>query len=157
MLRKEIDEGTRSPRSSSLILIDIDFFKRFNDLFGHLTGDQVLRLVAIVMRETVSAGATLSRFGGEEFGILLPGTGREAARLVAEAVRTSIMGRELVKRATGESLGKVTISLGVAQRRSDDTMVSFMERADSCLYAGKRTGRNRTVDDAELAEFSEVA
>ncbi|GEP01047.1 GGDEF domain-containing protein [Methylobacterium haplocladii] len=157
MLCKEIDEGAKSHQPASLILIDIDFFKRFNDLFGHLTGDQVLRLVAVVMRETVSARATLSRFGGEEFGILLPGIGRDAARIVAEAVRTSIMGRDLVKRATGESLGKVTISLGVAQRRPDDTMVSFIERADSCLYAGKRAGRNRTIDDGELSEFSEVA
>lgn len=157
MLRNEIDEGAKSPRPSSLILIDIDYFKRFNDQFGHLTGDQVLRLVAIVMRETVASGATLSRFGGEEFGILLPGIGREAARIIAETVRTTIMGRELVKRATGESLGKVTISLGVAQRRSDDTIVSFIERADSCLYAGKRMGRNRTVDDGEMAAFAEVA
>ncbi|MCE4225833.1 GGDEF domain-containing protein [Methylobacterium sp. C25] len=157
-LNKEIDEGAKSPRPASLILIDIDFFKRFNDQFGHLTGDQVLRLVAVVMRETaVSRGATLARFGGEEFAILLPDSSREAARTIAEAVRTAIIGRELVKRATGESLGKVTISLGVAQRRSDDSSVSFMERADACLYAAKRSGRNKTMDDAEVAEFSQVA
>jgi diguanylate cyclase len=157
MLRKEIEDGANAPRPASLILIDIDFFKRFNDQFGHLTGDQVLRLVAVVMRETVASRATLARFGGEEFAILLPGVGRDAARVVAEQVRTTIIGRELVKRATGESLGKVTISLGVAQRRSDDTAVSFMERADGCLYAAKRSGRNRTIDDGEAAEYSRVA
>ena len=155
MLRKAIDGGPQA-RSAGLILIDIDFFKRFNDLYGHLTGDQVLRLVAIVMRETVASGATLARFGGEEFGILLPATGREAARAVAESVRTTIMGRELVKRATGESLGKVTISLGVALQRPDDTMVSLMERADSRLYAAKRAGRNRTVDDETAAQDGAV-
>ncbi|WP_375464651.1 GGDEF domain-containing protein [uncultured Methylobacterium sp.] len=151
MLRKLIDASARGA-SASLIVLDIDFFKRFNDLYGHLTGDQVLRLVAIVMRESVGSVAMLARFGGEEFGILLPGTGREAARAIAEKVRTSVMGRELVKRSTGESLGKVTISLGLGVYRRGDTPVSLLERADLCMFAAKRGGRNRTMDDAAAAE-----
>ena len=144
-------------RPASLIVIDIDFFKRFNDLFGHLTGDQVLRLVAIVMREHVTPRATLSRFGGEEFGILLPDTDLAAARAVAEDIRTSVMGRELVKRSTGESLGKVTISLGIALQRADDNAVSLLERADSCLFVAKRSGRNRTMDETERSDIPNVA
>jgi diguanylate cyclase len=140
----------------SLIILDIDFFKRFNDLYGHLTGDQVLRLVAIVMRENAGRDAHLARFGGEEFGIVLPGTDRAAARQVAETVRTSVMGRELVKRSTGESLGKVTVSLGVAVFRQGDTPASLMERADLCMFAAKRGGRNRAVDDTAEA-LSQVA
>ncbi|MBE7203653.1 MAG: diguanylate cyclase [Parafilimonas terrae] len=140
----------------SLIILDIDFFKRFNDLYGHLTGDQVLRLVAIVMRENAGKDAHLARFGGEEFGIVLPGADRAAARQVAETVRTSVMGRELVKRSTGESLGKITVSLGVAVYRQGDTPASLMERADLCMFAAKRGGRNRAVDDTAEA-LSQVA
>ena len=152
MLRKTLDAASRGA-AASLIVLDIDFFKRFNDLYGHLTGDQVLRLVAVVMRENVEKGAMLARFGGEEFGILLPGTGRDVARALAEKVRINVMGRELMKRSTGESLGKVTISLGVATYRRGDTPVSLLERADLCMFAAKRSGRNRTLDDATTAEL----
>jgi diguanylate cyclase len=140
-------EAARGRLPMSLIILDIDFFKRFNDLYGHLTGDQVLRLVAIVMRESAGTQAHLARFGGEEFGIVLPGTDRAAARQLAETVRTSVMGRELIKRSTGESLGKITVSLGVAVLRQGDTPASLMERADLCMFAAKRAGRNRAVDD----------
>ena len=152
MLRKTLDGASRGA-AASLIVLDIDFFKRFNDLYGHLTGDQVLRLVAVVMRENVEKGAMLARFGGEEFGILLPGTGRDTARALAEKVRTNVMGRELMKRSTGESLGKVTISLGVATYRRGDSPVSLLERADLCMFAAKRAGRNRTLDDATIADL----
>ncbi|NEU13633.1 GGDEF domain-containing protein [Methylobacterium sp. BTF04] len=147
-LHKMVEASTAACESASLIVIDVDSFKRFNDVFGHITGDQVLRLVAIVMREHIKAEATLARFGGEEFGILLPGTGRAAAFALAEKVRTSVMGRELVKRSTGESLGKVTISLGIAVTRPGDTAVSLLERADQCMFKAKRDGRNRTMDDS---------
>ena len=156
-LRQQTEIRTAYAGPTSLIVIDVDFFKRFNDLYGHVTGDQVLRLVAIVMREHVTENATLSRFGGEEFGILLPGCDRAAACAVAEKIRKSVMGRELVKRSTGESLGKVTISIGVAQRRPDDNAVSLLERTDACLFAAKRAGRNRTVDDAVSPELPAVA
>ncbi len=156
-LRREIDAGA-GHRPSSLIVLDIDYFKRFNDLYGHLTGDQVLRLVAIVMREHIGQkGATLARFGGEEFGIVLPEVDLATAREIAERVRTSVTGRELVKRSTGESLGKVTVSLGVAQQRPDDNAVSLLERADACLFAAKRAGRNRTIDEIQAAALPNVA
>ena len=163
--RKNFEEALRRAvetpagrRPASLIVLDIDFFKRFNDLYGHLTGDQVLRLVAIVMREhVVQPGATLARFGGEEFGIVLPETDRANARELAERVRASVTGRELVKRSTGESLGKVTVSLGVATQREDDNAVSLLERADACLFAAKRSGRNRTLDETQAAALPNVA
>jgi diguanylate cyclase len=148
MLAATVETAASRATPSSLIVLDIDFFKRFNDLYGHLTGDQVLRLVGIVMREHMHPGATLSRFGGEEFGILLPDTDRETALGIAERVRTSVMGRELVKRSTGESLGKVTVSLGIAAYQRGDTPVSLLERADLCMFAAKRQGRNRCVDDS---------
>ncbi|GJD35743.1 GGDEF domain-containing protein [Methylobacterium aerolatum] len=135
----------------SLIVVDIDFFKRFNDLYGHLTGDQVLRLVAVVMRESTGPTAHLARFGGEEFGIILPDADRATAVRTAETIRTNLLGRELVKRSTGESLGKVTVSLGVAEYRGGDTPASLLERADLCMFAAKRAGRNRVVSDGALA------
>lgn len=142
-------QGASEAAPACLIVIDVDSFKRFNDVYGHITGDQVLRLVAGVMREQVKTRAILARFGGEEFAMLLPNTGRAAARTIAEAVRTSVMARELVKRSTGESLGKITISLGLALHRPGDTAVSLLERADQCMFKAKRDGRNRTVDDSD--------
>jgi diguanylate cyclase len=133
----------------ALVVIDIDHFKRFNDLYGHLTGDQVLRLVSMTMREQVKSKATLARFGGEEFGIILPETKLEDARAVAEEIRKSVLNRELVKRSTGESLGKITVSIGVAAFRRNEGGTSLLERADQCMYVAKRTGRNRTVTDAD--------
>ncbi len=149
MLVKTIDQSIVEQAPLSLVVIDIDHFKRFNDHYGHLTGDQVLRLVSMTMREQIKTKATLARFGGEEFGIILPHTTLDAARAAAERVRVSVMGRELVKRSTGESLGKVTISLGVAALRRGDTSVSLLERADQCMFAAKRAGRNRTTTDTE--------
>jgi diguanylate cyclase len=156
-LHAMVEESVADRAPASLIVIDVDFFKRFNDVYGHLTGDQVLRLVALVMREHITARATLARFGGEEFGILLPGTDRAEAFALAEKVRASVMGRDLVKRSTGESLGKVTISLGIAVSRSSDTAVSLLERADQCMFMAKRDGRNRTVDDSQSLPLSDVA
>lgn len=129
----------------SLVVIDIDEFKRFNDMYGHLTGDQVLRLVAAAMREHVDGASTLARFGGEEFAMLLPGTGLEPAFACAEKIRLNVMGRELLKLSTGVSLGRVTVSLGITTLRPEDTSITFLERADACMYRAKHTGRNRTV------------
>ena len=155
-LKAGIDAARGKAVPMSLIILDIDFFKRFNDLYGHLTGDQVLRLVAIVMRESAGKQALLARFGGEEFGIVLPDVDRAAACRLAETVRSNVMGRELIKRSTGESLGKITVSLGVAELRQGDTPASLMERADLCMFAAKRAGRNRAVDDANES-LSQVA
>jgi diguanylate cyclase len=148
-LVKAISQAMSQKTPLALIIIDIDHFKHFNDTYGHLTGDQVLRLVGVTMREHVKPKATLARFGGEEFGVILPETTLEAARTVAEQIRHSVMSRELVKRSTGQSLGRVTVSLGVAELRPDDTSVSLLERADQCMFLAKRAGRNRTVTDAE--------
>lgn len=152
VLRASVEAAAQTGTAMSLIVLDIDFFKRFNDLYGHLTGDQVLRLVAIVMRESAGKQATLSRFGGEEFGIVLSGLDRAEARTIAEAVRQSVMGRDLVKRSTGESLGRVSVSVGVAAHKTGDTPVSLLERADLCMFAAKRAGRNRTIDDSVGAD-----
>jgi diguanylate cyclase len=129
----------------SLMLTDIDHFKTFNDNFGHLTGDQVLRLVAMSVKHNVKGEDTTARYGGEEFAVILPNTILRAAVTVAEHIRRAVMAKELMKRSTGEHLGRMTISIGVATLRKGDTGQSLIERADTCLYAAKRHGRNRVI------------
>lgn len=136
----------------ALVVIDIDEFKRFNDRFGHITGDQVLRLVASAMRETVVGDATLARFGGEEFAIIMPGSDPSTAFNAAEEIRRNVERRELLRRSSGESLGRVTVSLGVAAFKPGDDPQSLLDRADHCMYRAKSAGRNRTVQHSDEPE-----
>ena len=144
----------------ALLVSDIDNFKKFNDTFGHLTGDQVLRLVALAVKQNVKPGDLACRYGGEEFAIILPDTTLRAAVSVAEHIRRAVMTKELIKRSTSENLGRITVSLGVAMFRPGDTAATLYERADKCLYTAKRSGRNRVIceTDAEIVrERSKVA
>lgn len=160
MLVKSIDQAAIQRAPLALIMADIDRFKSFNDNFGHLTGDQVLKLVAVTMRDRVKRKATLARFGGEEFAVILPDTTLETARDIAENVRRAVLGRELIKRSTGETLGRVTLSLGVASLQKGDTAATLLDRADMCMLAAKRGGRNRTIAESDAIDdlaISEVA
>jgi len=152
-LDKAIAAAHDSNEPLSLMLTDIDHFKNFNDSFGHLTGDQVLRLVATSMKQNVKGQDTAARYGGEEFAVILPNTVLRSAITLADHIRRAVMTKELMKRSTGEHLGRVTISIGVATLRKADTSQSLIERADTCLYAAKRHGRNRVMceTDPEVA------
>jgi diguanylate cyclase len=136
----------------SLLLCDVDHFKKFNDRFGHVTGDHVLRLLAAALRNTIRGQDLAARYGGEEFAIILPNTTLHQAMSVAENIRSAVMQKEIIKRTTGESLGRITVSIGAAAFRADDTSESFIERADLCLYAAKRRGRNQVVSEINLQE-----
>jgi diguanylate cyclase len=133
----------------SLVMSDIDHFKSFNDTYGHLTGDQVLRLVALSLKHNVQGQDLAARYGGEEFAVILHNTALDQAAVVADHIRRTVMQRDLIKRSTGENLGHVTISLGVATLRPGDTPQSLIERADGCLYAAKHNGRNRVIREAD--------
>ncbi len=148
-LEKAIAYAIANNEPLSLMLTDIDHFKAFNDSFGHLTGDQVLRLVAMSVKQNVKGQDTAARYGGEEFAIVLPNTVLRAAITVADHIRRAVMTKELMKRSTGEHLGRVTVSIGVAALRKGDTGQSLIERADACLYAAKRHGRNRVMCEAD--------
>jgi diguanylate cyclase len=145
----------------SLMMTDIDHFKRFNDSFGHLTGDQVLKLVALSVKQNVKGQDTASRYGGEEFAIILPNTVLRSAISVGEHIRRAVMTKELMKRSTGEHLGRVTVSIGIATLHKTDTAQSLIERTDACLYAAKRHGRNRVMCETDpevvAGEASKVA
>ncbi|MGQ0683339.1 GGDEF domain-containing protein [Bradyrhizobium sp.] len=138
----------------SLLMIDIDHFKSFNDTYGHATGDQVLRLVAASLKQGIRAADVAARFGGEEFGIVLPNAPLQQAVAVADQLRRSIMARELKKKSTGEVIGRITVSIGVATLLPYDSKESLLERADGYLYAAKRAGRNRVVGAAQLQDMS---
>jgi diguanylate cyclase len=148
-LAHAIDEAHATDEALSLLITDIDHFKAFNDNFGHLTGDQVLRLVAMSVKQNVKGQDTAARYGGEEFAIVLPNTVLRSAITVADHIRRAVMTKELMKRSTGEHLGRVTVSIGVATLHKGETAQSLIERADACLYTAKRHGRNRVVCETD--------
>lgn len=147
-----MEEALESSTPLALLLGDIDHFKKFNDTWGHQTGDQVLRLVADVMNNNVKGQDLLARYGGEEFAVILPGTSLDNARMLANRIREAVQSRRLKKRRTNEDLGVITMSIGVAQLDGDDSMETLVERADKCLYAAKAAGRNLVMDESEFAE-----
>ncbi|MEA2991940.1 MAG: diguanylate cyclase [Alphaproteobacteria bacterium] len=148
-LEKAIAEAVTKREPLSLMMTDIDHFKNFNDSFGHLTGDQVLRLVAIAVKNNVKGQDIAARYGGEEFAILLPNTVLRSAITVADHIRQAVMTKQLMKRSTHEQLGRITVSIGVATLRNGDTAQSLLGRADSCLYAAKHNGRNLVVSETD--------
>jgi len=136
-------------KSLCLLMIDIDYFKKFNDRHGHLLGDEVLKTVARTLTELLKGRDSVARFGGEEFVVVLPETPIEGAMKVADMIRTAIAGKELKRKDTGEHFGTITISVGVAHFRPDsDTLPTFIKRADDALYQSKRHGRNRVTKEA---------
>ena len=130
-------------------MMDLDHFKTVNDTIGHQAGDEVLRGVAEVLRACSRESDFLARYGGEEFAIVLPNTVLRSAITVADHIRRGVMTKELMKRSTGEHLGRVTVSIGVATLHKADTLQSLIERTDGCLYAAKRHGRNRVMCETD--------
>jgi diguanylate cyclase len=140
----------------SLLMFDIDHFKSFNDSYGHLTGDQVLRLVGMSLKQTIKGQDITARYGGEEFAVVLPNTAIRQALTVADHIRRAVMAKELKKKSTGEILGRVTISVGVSMLKPDDDTNSLIERADACLYVAKRNGRNRVICEVDPEYTAEL-
>ncbi len=134
----------------SVLLIDIDHFKSFNDNFGHGVGDQVLRLMAKVLRERVREIDLPARYGGEELIAVLPGANLAACAAVAERIRRSISECSITRRSTGEVLPSITVSIGVGEFQMGEAMSDLIERCDRALYVAKGTGRNRVVTENEL-------
>jgi diguanylate cyclase len=132
-----------------LLLGDIDFFKKFNDTYGHQTGDQVLRLVAHSIKSNVKGRDVAARYGGEEFTVILPQTNLRDAVKLGNYIRETIQAKELVKRSTGESLGTVTMSFGAARYIPGEPPSELIKRADACLYAAKHAGRNRVKAETD--------
>jgi diguanylate cyclase len=150
-----LQEAAREAMSENeplgLLLSDIDHFKRFNDNFGHQIGDQVLKLVARTLSDSVKGRDTPARFGGEEFGIILPRTNLQQAAIVADQIRGAVMRRRFVGKDSRDDYGGVTLSLGVAQYRNGEELSELVRRADAALYHAKREGRNRVSTELNAA------
>ena len=159
-LEREKKRAGRSGSPLSLVMVDVDYFKKYNDTYGHVAGDDCLRRVAAVIRDSLGRPTDLAaRYGGEEFAVLLPGTEAQGARNVAEHVRQAVMQAAIPHAANPP--GVVTISAGVCTMRfasGDDTDPTLLvERADALLYRAKQSGRNRVRSDDDEEEKHDSA
>ena len=141
----------------SVLMIDIDHFKKFNDTYGHLVGDQVLRLVARTMVENLKGRDVIARYGGEEFVILLPQTRLEDAKKVGDHLRSCLGTKRVRKRNSHETLGTVTVSIGATCYYAGEDLDQMIARADKAMYMAKDAGRNQVVTETRsLQEIEEL-
>ncbi len=146
-LEKSVSETTGH---LSLLIVDLDHFKKFNDTHGHIVGDKILRIMAKNMQKSVRGSDFTARIGGEEFAVILPKTPLLGATTVAETLRASFSQLKLEKKAKSESLGTITVSIGVAQYRPGESLENLINRADKALYFAKNAGRNRVATESEV-------
>ncbi len=144
-LKARATDSLERGKPLSVIMIDIDYFKIFNDTFGHQVGDQVLRLVAKTIADTLRSTEILARYGGEEFVIIASNTKLRDAEKVAERVRQKIATKDIINQSKNEKLGRLSVSLGVAQLEPGEPLVQLIERADRALYKAKAAGRNNVI------------
>lgn len=150
-LEKESGTSAAQGRFLSLLLLDIDHFKAFNDTYGHQMGDQVLKLVAKTLRDNTRAGEDLpARYGGEEFAVILPGCHLAQAAEMADTIRKAVAGKKIVNRRTNKPLGRITMSIGIAEYALGEEPSQMIERADRALYQAKEDGRNQVVSQRDL-------
>ncbi|KQW83637.1 GGDEF domain-containing protein [Brevundimonas sp. Root1279] len=147
------EKALQKGEALSLAVLDIDHFKRFNDTWGHQTGDQVIRYVASVLSRAAQTPRIAARYGGEEFAMIFPRESLPEVEKSLETIRKEIASRALRRRSTNDDLGAVTVSIGFAHRRGGEPAASLLGRADAALYASKRSGRNKVtcadwLDDA---------
>jgi len=144
-INREFDRAIRYNSNLSLIMIDIDHFKHYNDTNGHLAGDKVITEVAKTLTESVRGADVVARYGGEEFVVILPETGIDNGEIVAEKVRSAVENKKF-KGETKQPGENLTISLGLASiSESVTTSNELINRADLALYKAKKSGRNRCV------------
>ncbi|MHB0770715.1 GGDEF domain-containing protein [Bradyrhizobium sp. 5.13L] len=155
--RRALDEFLRKAQAIaewgeplSVLLLDIDHFKTFNDNFGHGVGDQVLRLMAKVLREKVREQDLPARYGGEELIAVLPDADLAVCAEIAERIRRAVAACTITRRSTGEILPGISVSVGVAQYRTGEAINDLIERCDRALYLAKGGGRNRVVTEIDL-------
>lgn len=149
-MKLNIDNAKRYNTPFSLIMVDIDFFKKFNDKYGHQSGDAVLRQVAQTIKKNIRSTDIPCRYGGEEMSVILSNTKKEEAAIVAQKICEAVRNKEF-ELATGDWT-HVTISLGVASAPIDsNTVQGLIEYADKCLYVAKENGRNQVISTIENA------
>jgi len=140
-LEQEIDRIKRYRHPLTLLLLDIDHFKDYNDRYGHLEGDKVLVRFSQIIRSCLRTNDSAYRYGGEEFTVILPETAGEEARTVAQRIRAALEAEPFTPK-DGEVV-TVTISIGVTEYHPEEELVTFIQRADEAMYRSKRSGRNK--------------
>lgn len=141
--------GAVKDHGLTLLIADIDHFKRVNDTYGHLFGDKVIRAVADILKQSIKGRDTAARFGGEEFVVLLPDTPSSGGRQLAEQIRATVEKLHIKRLDKNETVANITVSLGVATYRAGEPATELLARADKALYASKENGRNRvTLENA---------
>ncbi len=144
-LQSAMADAKASGEPLSLFMCDIDKFKMFNDTWGHQTGDHVLKLVASCISENTKGRDTAARYGGEEFAVIVRRADIAAATKLAEQIRAHVQSKKLVKKSTGDVLGSITISIGVAELTAGESSAALIQRADMLLYRAKHAGRNCVI------------
>ena len=144
-LRRIGEETQITGGTFALLMLDIDYFKSFNDNYGHQVGDQVLRLVARTLTDGVKGRDVAARYGGEEFAIILPDTELQAAVIVGNALRKAVATKDVINRNSGDKLGRITMSVGCAEFSAGENLQDLIERADAALYTAKHNGRNQVA------------
>jgi diguanylate cyclase len=144
-IQNAVEESNARKTPLSLIMCDIDHFKRVNDTFGHSVGDEIIKALTRIIASNVRETDSVARYGGEEFAIILPGTGQQAATATAERIRRQFGARKFSIRKTNEKVGRVTASFGVVEHRPEDDAETFIRRADAKLYEAKARGRDRVA------------
>lgn len=142
---KDLVAGREGDEGLSLLIVDIDHFKRVNDNYGHVFGDKVIRAVAQILKDNVKGKDTAARYGGEEFVILLPDTPLGGARFLAEKIRATVERCRIKRSDSKEVVANVTVSLGVACHNGKESPAEFVARVDAALYESKNGGRNRVT------------
>ena len=128
-----------------LLILDLDHFKKVNDSFGHLVGDKVIRYTAGLLKKHTAEHHHTARYGGEEMAIIMPNTELNHALEIAETIRTSLSKSQLKQKDNGQSIGIISVSIGVTTLKANDDFDSFIARADEALYNAKESGRNRVM------------
>ncbi|UCF67276.1 MAG: GGDEF domain-containing protein [Acidobacteriota bacterium] len=156
VLHTELARSERHGHPFSVLFIDVDHFKQYNDTHGHLAGDDVLRGLAEILRSESRKCSLVARYGGEEFVILIPEVERAGALACAEKVRAAVEQHEFAGQAS-QPLGTITVSIGVASFPDDATSASaLIERADAALYTAKQAGRNNVTQWQETGPCKPV-
>lgn len=151
--RKHFDQALRVAAAQAiehgapacLMLADIDHFKQFNDQYGHALGDQVLKLVAGLLRHNVKGQDLVARYGGEEFAVILPATRLSDASILVDRLRELVATRRIQLRDRSQTLGRITLSIGLTEFLPGEPCAAWVARADAALYEAKRAGRNRVA------------
>lgn len=156
-LAAELERARAEHTPLTLLIADVDHFKNFNDSFGHRVGDEVLKVVARVMKSLLKGADKPARYGGEEFCVILPATNMQGGYAVAEQIRKAIGAKALKSARTGKHYGQITISIGCASLMPGDTGDSLLERADAALYFAKNSGRNQTCTEEDVGAAREAS